>query len=99
VPEGCDPAWHLFYVLLPDKPTRDTVMEAMRQEGINPTFHYVPLHSSIGGRRFAARETDCPVTTDVSDRLMRMPFFNDLSEAQLGRVVESFGRALRAAVG
>jgi dTDP-4-amino-4,6-dideoxygalactose transaminase len=70
----------------------------MRQEGINPTFHYVPLHSSIAGRRFAARETECPVTNDVSDRLMRLPFFNDLSDAQLARVVDSFGRALRAAV-
>jgi dTDP-4-amino-4,6-dideoxygalactose transaminase len=99
VPDGCDPAWHLFYVLMPDKRTRDEVMEAMRQEGINPTFHYVPLHSSIGGRRFAARDSECPVTTDVSERLMRMPFFNGLTEAQLERVVESFGRATRAVIG
>ena len=99
VPEGCDPAWHLFYVLMPDKPTRDTVMETMRQEGINPTFHYVPLHSSIGGRRFAARETDCPVTTDVSERLMRMPFYNSLADGQIERIVESFARATRTAVG
>jgi dTDP-4-amino-4,6-dideoxygalactose transaminase len=99
VPNECDPAWHLFYVLMPDKRTRDEVMEAMRQEGINPTFHYVPLHSSIGGRRFAARDSECPVTTDVSERLMRMPFFNGLTEAQLERVVESFGRATRAVIG
>jgi len=96
VPEGCDAAYHLFHVLMPDKATRDAVMEEMRQEGINPTFHYVPLHSSIGGRRFAARETDCPVTTDISDRLMRMPFFNALTDAQIARVVESFGRAMRS---
>jgi dTDP-4-amino-4,6-dideoxygalactose transaminase len=99
VPEGCDPAYHLFYVLMPDKSTRDDVMEKMRQEGINPTFHYVPLHSSTGGRRFAARENDCPVTTDISDRLMRLPFFNGLSDAQIERVVDSFTRATIAAVG
>ena len=99
VPEDCDPAWHLFYVLMPDKPTRDNVMEAMRREGINPTFHYVPLHSSIGGRRFAARETDCPVTTEVSERLMRMPFHNGLTDGQIERIVESFVRATRTAVG
>ena len=98
VPEGCDPAYHLFHVLMPDKATRDAVMEQMRQEGINPTFHYVPLHSSIGGRRFAARETDCPVSTDVGDRLMRMPFYNALTEGQIERVVESFARATRAAL-
>ncbi len=96
VPEDCDPAYHLFHVLMPDKATRDAVMEQMRQEGINPTFHYVPLHSSVGGRRFAARETDCPVSTDVGDRLMRMPFYNALSEGQIERVVESFARATRA---
>ncbi len=99
VPEGCDPAYHLFHVLMPDKATRDAVMEKMRQEGINPTFHYVPLHSSIGGRRFAARDTDCPVSTDVGDRLMRMPFYNALTAVQIERVVESFTRATRAAVG
>jgi dTDP-4-amino-4,6-dideoxygalactose transaminase len=99
VPEDCDPAYHLFYVLMPDKSTRDDVMEKMRQEGINPTFHYVPLHSSTGGRRFAARENDCPVTTDISDRLMRLPFFNGLSDAQIDRVVDSFTRATIAAVG
>jgi dTDP-4-amino-4,6-dideoxygalactose transaminase len=99
VPDGCDPAYHLFHVLLPDRSTRDQVMEQMRREGINPTFHYVPLHSSVGGRRFAARETDCPVTTDVSDRLLRMPFFNSLTDAQIERVSESFVRATKAALG
>jgi dTDP-4-amino-4,6-dideoxygalactose transaminase len=99
VPEGCDPAYHLFYVLMPDRSTRDLVMEHMRRDGINPTFHYVPLHSSVGGRRFAAYETDCPVTTSVSDRLMRMPFFNSLTGAQIERVVESFGRATEAVLG
>jgi len=99
VPDGCDAAYHLFHVLMPDKQSRDGVMAQMRQEDINPTFHYVPLHSSTGGRRFAARETDCPVTTDVSDRLMRLPFFNGLTDAQIERVVDSFTRATTAAVG
>ena len=53
VPDGCDPAYHLFYVLMPDKATRDQVMERMRQEGINPTFHYVPLPQL--GRRATVR--------------------------------------------
>jgi len=99
VPDGCDPAYHLFHVLMPDKRTRDRVMEQMREDGINPTFHYVPLHSSVGGRRFAAYETDCPVTTDMSERLLRMPFFNGLTDGQIERVAESFGRATKGAIG
>ena len=93
VPADCDPAWHLFYVLMPDHDTRTRVMAQLREEGIQTTFHYVPLHSSDGGRRFAAREVDCPVTTDVSGRLVRLPFHNNLSEADAVRVVESLVRA------
>ena len=97
LPDDCDPAWHLFHVLLPDAETRAPVMSAMRGEGIGTTFHYVPLHSSEGGRRFAARPTDCPVSTDVSSRLVRLPFFNTLTEAEVSRVVDSLVRAVKAA--
>ncbi len=95
VPAACDPAYHMFYVLVADRRTRDAVLQAMRTEGIEPTFHYVPLHSSDGGRRFAARPVDCPVTDDVSGRLLRLPFYNDLSATAAERVVASFLGALR----
>ena len=54
MPEGCDPAWHLFYVLLPSAELRPRVMATMREQGIATTFHYVPLHDSVGGTRFSA---------------------------------------------
>lgn len=97
VPDGADPAWHLFHVLLPDPAMRPRVMATMREQGIATTFHYVPLHSSEGGRRFAARPTACPVSTDVSSRLLRLPFFNTLTEAEVARVAESLVAAVRSA--
>ena len=97
VPEDCEPAWHLFHVLLPDASLRSPVMSTMRDQGIATTFHYVPLHSSEGGRRFAARPTDCPVSTDVSGRLVRLPFFNTLTEAEVTRVADTLVDAVRAA--
>jgi dTDP-4-amino-4,6-dideoxygalactose transaminase len=97
IPADCDPAWHLFYVLMPDHDTRTRVMAQLKDEGIHTTFHYVPLHNSDGGRHFARREVECPVTVDVSARLMRLPFHNDLSEADTDRVVEALVRATRAA--
>jgi dTDP-4-amino-4,6-dideoxygalactose transaminase len=72
-------------------------MDLMREDGIQTTFHYVPLHDSDGGRRFSARPVECPVTSDVSGRLVRLPFFNSLSDDELERVVDSFLRATRAA--
>ena len=97
VPEDCEPAWHLFHVLLPDAGMRAPVMATMREQGVGTTFHYVPLHSSEGGRRFAARPTECPVSTDVSSRLVRLPFFNTLGEAEVARVVDTLVRAVEAA--
>jgi len=94
IPDGVESAYHMFYVLLPDSSTRDRVLELLRAQRIHPTFHYVPLHSSDAGRRFAARETDCPVTVDVSDRLVRLPFHNNLTLDEIDRVVA----ALLAAV-
>lgn len=96
VPTGSDPAYHMFYVLLSDRSARDAVLAGMRETGVHPTFHYVPLHDSEGGRRVAARETQCPVTVDISARLLRLPFHNNLGAADAERVVESFVASLTA---
>jgi dTDP-4-amino-4,6-dideoxygalactose transaminase len=87
VPPDRECAWHMYYVLLPDGATRDRVLKEMSAQGIHPTFHYVPLHSSDGGRYFAAATTDCPVTDDVSRRLLRLPFHNALTAGDQERVV------------
>jgi dTDP-4-amino-4,6-dideoxygalactose transaminase len=96
VPADREQAYHMFHLLLPDRGSRDGVLDRMRAEGVHPTFHYVPLHSSDGGRRFSARQVDCPVTDDVSGRLIRLPFYNSLSEADVERVVSTFIRAVSA---
>ena len=94
IPEHCDPAYHLFYVLLPDQATRSRVMDDLREQGIRTTFHYVPLHDSEAGARFAARPADCPVTIDVAGRLLRLPFHNGLTEADSERVTSALVRSL-----
>jgi dTDP-4-amino-4,6-dideoxygalactose transaminase len=96
VPDGAEQTYHMFYVLLPDRSSRDGVLKSMQAEGIHPTSHYVPLHNSQGGARFAAYMTECPVTDDVSGRLLRLPFYNNLSPEQSERVVTSFLDALSA---
>jgi dTDP-4-amino-4,6-dideoxygalactose transaminase len=98
IPEDAVPAYHLFYVLLPDHDTRTRAMKQMREEGVQTTFHYIPLHDSPAGKKFAVGTPECPVTTDISGRLMRLPFHNNLSAADQERVVDSLVRALTAGV-
>jgi dTDP-4-amino-4,6-dideoxygalactose transaminase len=97
VPEHCEQTYHMFYVLMPDRPTRDAVLSGMREQDIAPTFHYVPLHSSEAGRKFSAAYAECPVSDDISGRLIRLPFYNDLTETESERVIDSFVSVLSAA--
>jgi len=90
VPEDRSCAYHMFYVLMPDRESRDRMLRHLASESILGTFHYVPLHSAEGGRRFSADHTECPVTDDVSGRLIRLPFFNALRDDQIDRIVETF---------
>ncbi len=94
VPDHCLPGYHLFYALLPDHETRTRVIGELRDQGIQTVFHYVPLHDSVAGKRFAARYTDCPVSVDVSRRLLRLPFHNGLSSDDTHRVAEALLRSL-----
>jgi len=90
VPEGRGSAYHMFYVLLPDRDRRNDSLEMLRKLGVQATFHYLPLHTSDAGRAFSVRETECPVSEQISDRLLRLPFYNDLREHDIDRVVTAF---------
>lgn len=94
VPEHCEPAYHMFYVLMPSHETRTRVMGRLKDRGIHTTFHYVPLDSSIAGQQFAKRPSECPVSADVSARLMRLPFHNQLTTDDTSRVLDELVGAL-----
>lgn len=98
IPRGRESAYHMFYVLLPDRGRRNDVLEAMGKTGVRATFHYQPLHSSEAGRDFTARPTDCPVTENISGRLLRLPFYNNLNGRDLDRAVAAFLAAAHAAL-
>jgi len=92
------PADHMYYILLPEAGLRTEIISLMRANGATPTFHYVPLHSAPGAAVFTDRFQECPVTNDVSSRLLRLPFYNELGRADQERVVELFIWALESAV-
>ena len=87
VPEDCDQAYHLFYLLLPSLEQRRRFISHLKERQILSVFHYVPLHTSDMGRRYGGTPGDCPVTEELSDRLVRLPFYNKMSEAEQSRVI------------
>ncbi len=87
VPAHCEQPYHMFYVLLADTAQRERLITHLEERGILAVFHYLPLNLSDMGRRFGGRPGDCPVTEDLSARLLRLPFFNGLTDAEQGEVV------------
>ena len=95
VPKHCDQAYHMFYLLLPSLQKRQHFISHLKERRILSVFHYVPLHTSKMGRRYGGADGDCPVAEAVSERLVRLPFFNQLSEAEQSRVINAI-REIRA---
>jgi dTDP-4-amino-4,6-dideoxygalactose transaminase len=89
VPAYDEQPYHMFYVILPSLEARTALIQHLRDKGIMAVFHYVPLHLSEMGMRFGGVEGACPVTEKVSDRLLRLPFYNDLTPDEQAEVIEA----------
>ncbi len=87
IPAYCEQSYHMFYVLLPTLARRQALIEHLKARGILSVFHYLPLHLSDMGSKFGGKPGDCPITEDVSDRLLRLPFYNSMMEEEQARVV------------
>ncbi|BEH76506.1 DegT/DnrJ/EryC1/StrS family aminotransferase [Mycobacterium pseudoshottsii] len=94
IPEGCSHNAHMYYVLLAPGTDRAGVLAALAKEDINAVFHYVPLHDSPAGRRYGRTSGDLTVTNDSSSRLIRLPMWVGLQEADQNRVVDALTRIL-----
>ncbi|GAP13458.1 TDP-4-keto-6-deoxy-D-glucose transaminase [Longilinea arvoryzae] len=89
VPAYCEQSYHMFYLLMPDLDSRQRFIAHLRERQILSVFHYLPLHLSVMGQKFGGQPGDCPVTEDVSDRLVRLPFFYSLAENEQNQVIEA----------
>ena len=89
IPEDCDQAYHMFYMLLPTLELRQKLISHLREHGIYSVFHYLPLHLSDMGQTFGGRQGDYPVTERVSDQLIRLPFHNALTSSEQEIVMQA----------
>ena len=89
VPADCRHNGHMYYILLRSEADRQKVLAGLKQNAIGAVFHYVPLHSSPAGLRFGRAHGDLSRTTSLSQRLVRLPMWLGLSQAQQQRVCET----------
>ncbi|MCW2993274.1 MAG: rffA [Conexibacter sp.] len=87
IPDGLRHNAHLFYLLAPDLAARTAILRRLNELEVNAVFHYVPLHSSPAGERFGRAHGDLTRTTELSERLLRLPLWVGMSDEDLDRVV------------
>ncbi len=88
VPEGCVHNAHMFYIKTRDLEERTAFISFMKEKGILPVSHYVPLHTAKAGRKFGRFHGEDIYTTKESERLVRLPLYYGLTEEQNMYIVE-----------
>lgn len=89
VPHDCEQSYHMFYMLMPTPAHRAGMIAYLKAQNIFSMFHYLPLHLSLMGAKLGGLPGDCPVTEDVCERLLRLPFYNGLTQQDQNRVIEA----------
>lgn len=89
VPPGAEHPSHLYYLVLPSLQDRQALIAHLKARGILAVFHYLPLNLSKMGRLYGGQKGDCPVAEELSDRLVRLPFFVSLSSAEQEDIIEA----------
>jgi dTDP-4-amino-4,6-dideoxygalactose transaminase len=87
VPAHCEQSYHMYYLVMPSLEKRQSLISFLKSRGILGVFHYVPLHLSPVGQRMGGRNGDCPVSEQTSERLVRLPFYNNLSQGAQDQVI------------
>lgn len=80
IPEMCTHNAHMFYIKVKDIKERTTLIDYLKNHGVQAVFHYVPLHSSLGGKKFGRFNGADVYTTKESERLLRLPMYYNLSK-------------------
>ena len=87
VPAHCEQTYHMFYLLFPNLEKRQAAIAHLKARDILAVFHYLPLHLSPMGEKYGGKLGDCEVTEHVSDRLLRLPFYTNMTAAEQVEVV------------
>ena len=87
VPEGCIHNAHMYYIKTKNIEERTRLIDFLKENGILAVFHYIPLHTAPAGIRFGEFRGEDVYTTRESERLLRLPMFYTLTEAEVEYIV------------
>lgn len=90
---NCDPVWHLFVVLHPE---RDRIRTELEARGIQTGLHYpIPVHLQPAYRSLGHEAGDFPVSERIGRECFTLPLFPEMTEEQQDAVAEALDDVLK----
>ncbi|URA10846.1 dTDP-4-amino-4,6-dideoxygalactose transaminase [Thermospira aquatica] len=89
IPKGCKHNAHMFYMKVKNLEERTALLEHLKKYGIWAVFHYVPLHSAPGGKRYGRFFGEDRYTTKESERLIRLPMYYGMTKQETAKVIQT----------
>ena len=91
VPKHCEQAYHMYYLILPTVTERSKFIDKLKANNITAVFHYLPLNQSPLANKMQMKgwkKSNCPITVNVSDRIVRLPFYTGLDVKDQSRIID-----------
>ncbi len=86
-PENCTSSYHMFYIMMPTHNHQIKMLFHLKNHGISATFHYIPLHTSNIGHKLGYKDSDLPVSLDISKKIIRLPVFGGLLKKEVDFII------------
>ena len=88
IPDSCTHNAHMFYIKTASFEERQELISYLKKDGVLAVFHYIPLHSSVAGKRFSILSGEDRYTTQHSERLLRLPLFYNMTNDEANKVIQ-----------
>lgn len=89
VPKTCEHSGHLYYILVDNLKVRNRLITFLKKKNILAIFHYIPLHNSPAGKKYARSTGKMTITNQTSNTLLRLPLFYDVANEEIEYVIKS----------
>ena len=89
IPNNCIHNAHMFYIKVKNIDTRSKLIDYLKKKDIMAVFHYIPLHSSIAGKKFGEFSCEDIYTTKESEKLVRLPLYYSIENEEIEKVINA----------
>jgi dTDP-4-amino-4,6-dideoxygalactose transaminase len=100
VADDVEHAWHLYVIQLDLERLRigrNEMIDLLKKQGIGTSVHFIPLHLHPYYRdNYGYLPKDFPVASSVFERIISLPIYPKMTEADIQHVIEVVARLIQA---